>query len=201
MKIIEFMGDGRAGKSTQVKLLANYLKEKGLRVITVSDREILNNIEVPFEKAYEFNINQFTQLRNFIEKRQDQDIIIVDRGFTDAEVWFTMKHQMNEMTDEQRKKGLEFTDKLRGKYFDIGFLILVEPEISLKRHQETKERDAGDEIWFTIEFLSALHDTYLKLSPKFKEDKNMFIIDGKKPVEETFNFIKQKIDKIILSHQ
>jgi thymidylate kinase len=197
MKVIEFLGDGRAGKSTQVKLLVNYLKDKGLKVKTISDREILNKIDVPYEKAYEFNMAQFRTIKEFIEDNLDLDVIILDRGFTDAEMWFTLKHDLNEMTDEQRDDGIKFTKEMREKYFDIGFLMLLEPKLSLKRHHATEERDTGDDVWYTMDFLNALHGAYLKLLPKYEEDPRIFILDGTKSVEENFEIVKEKLKPII----
>ena len=197
MKIIEFLGDGRAGKSTQVKLLLNYLKDKGLKVKTISDREILNKINISYEKAYEFNMCQFKAIKEFIENNLDQDVIILDRGFTDAEMWFNLKHNVNEMSKEQRDQGIKFAKEMREKYFDIGFVILLEPELSLKRHQATEERDTGDNVWYTMDFLNALHGAYLKFLPKYEKDLKIFVLDGTKSVEENFAVVKGDVEKVI----
>lgn len=39
MKVIEFVGMARAGKTTQINLLKSYLESKGFAVTVLTDRE------------------------------------------------------------------------------------------------------------------------------------------------------------------
>ncbi len=56
MKVIEFFGMPRAGKTEQISRLSNCLKEKGIKHIIITDREVENEVNIPLEQAFDYNM-------------------------------------------------------------------------------------------------------------------------------------------------
>ena len=105
MKIIEFFGTPRAGKTEQINQLTRYFDKLGMKYRVVTDRKIEKEINIPFEEAFEYNLIFFNKIFEKIQiLKKECDIIILDRGFIDAEAWINIEHQQGNLSDIDRIK-------------------------------------------------------------------------------------------------
>mgnify|MGYP001565615405 CR=1 FL=1 len=95
------------------------------------------------------------------------------------------------MLKEEKELSLNYLKNLR-KYIDTSILMMVNPEVTIKRHIEKGETGQSDEYVFN-NYIENLYSEYLKLKTKLENQSNFLTIDGNEPVE----LIEGKIRAII----
>lgn len=74
MKVIEFLGMARAGKTTQINLLKKHLQKQGFKVAVLTDRERASSLATPpteglaytlvfFENAIDVSLDRHTKTK------------------------------------------------------------------------------------------------------------------------------------------
>ena len=104
MQVIEFLGSARAGKSTQVKLLKDYLESKGKKVGIIWDRDRIESLKVPVTESIPFILAHFGKTIEEYYQLQDCDVIIMDRGFHDILTWINVRYNFREISVEERDR-------------------------------------------------------------------------------------------------
>ena len=169
------------GKSTQAKLLYNWLSEKHDAILTKEPtgnrigkliREILSgSISVdPKTLALLFTADRYEHLENeVIPALNDNKIVVCERYY-----FSTIAYQMAQGLD---REWIEDLNKFALKP-DISIFIDVPPKIAVKR---TKT----GEIFETLEFLKKIYENYLNF--------DLIRINGKQDVDKVFEDIKKII--------
>lgn len=200
MKIIEFLGSSRAGKTEQIKKLSKYFTKLNIKHKVITDREIEKEIKVPFEDVFEYNLVFFNKIFERIQEfKTDCEIIILDRGFLDAEAWINTEHQRGKLSDVEMIKFLDYVGLLQKKYLNLAFFMIVEPEITLLRHQKTEEHSSADDYIMNQEYIEHMHKVYLKMMEYHKEDKHIIFLDGNNSLEHLEALIVSKINNLLVS--
>jgi len=194
MKVIEFFGTPRAGKTEQINRLVSYLNEKGIKHLVIIDREIEKEINVPLEQAFEYNILFFNKIleKLLLTKHGKQcDLIILDRGFLDGDVWFNIEHKQKNLSDYEKEIAKQYLGALK-RYIDVGILMLVNPNITIKRHESKGEVGKADD-YVLKNYIEGLYKEYLQFKDKFQGDSKILILDGNESIEDLHNKIKDKL--------
>ncbi len=180
-----------AGSSTQVVKLANYLKQRGYKVITT--KEPTNNIIgglIKGQLTHDWNTSpECLQLlfaadrAHHLEKTispalEDNYIVISDRY-----IFSTIAFGAININDWNWLK--EINKQFR--FPDLYFIIDTDPEECIKRLKKTRYKL---ELFEDIEKLKKVHKNFLKLVEEYKPKHNIHIINGNQLVEDVFDDIK-----------
>lgn len=193
-KFIVFEGIDGCGKSTQVKLLANYLKKKKKKIL-ITDEPTKGPIGKLTRKALANKIK--------IDNLGLQMLFMADRAH----------HLQNEVIPYLKKGYIVICDRYAfstiayggikldinwfitaNKFFllpDFTFILKINPKQSLLRLKKSRSQL---EIFEKIKILKRASINYQKISKVFN---NCYLIDGEKSIEEVFNQIKKIIDQKI----
>jgi len=194
MRVIEFFGMPRAGKTEQIIRLSSYLKEKGIKHLIITDREIEKDINIPLEAAFEYNIVFFNKiLENLLSAKHSgkYDLVILDRGFLDGEVWFNIEHKQNNLSDYEKETANKYIEALR-KYVDVGVFIIIDTTLTIKRHESKGEVGKADD-YVLKNYVEGLHQEYLNLKKKFQNDQRILLLEGHESIEDLHSKIINKL--------
>jgi thymidylate kinase len=180
MKLIEFVGMPRSGKSTQAELLRKALETRGKTAIMLGDRERMAQLSVPPQESLAFALAFYGQLLDAYYRYKDQaEYMIVDRGWSDAAVWADVYRELKTVTEAEASALAECF----GRFARMGTATIcmdVTSDVALQRHGETLHEDV-DDVAMNAEWLAALSAAYARRKPGFT---NATDIDGTLPVEE-----------------
>lgn len=165
--VIEFSGSPKAGKTSCINSLEVFLKRNGFKVKIIQERASV--CPVSDKQSPMFNIwTACASLEGLVgtleDKRNEVDVLIIDRGIYDALCWFEWLVDMGKMEEEQRSIAEQFLlmRELVG-CIDIVFSFSVEPSISIKREYANLLTDEPGTIMNEIvlrSYLKAMEKTY-----------------------------------------
>ena len=194
-RFIVFEGLDGSGQSTQANLLRNFLIKKGFEVILTKEptltskagkeiREVLDKKKtIPPAKLQElFAKDRKEHLgKVIIPALKKGKIVISDRYFFSSFAY-----------GKASGVNLEWLIKINNDFLlpDITFLLKVSPKICLER---IKKRNKGKKrtLFEEKEKLEKVWQVYKILPTRFK---NIYIINGEKPIKEVFKTIKKIIN-------
>ncbi|MEH2940866.1 NUDIX hydrolase [Lawsonibacter sp. JLR.KK007] len=201
--VIEFSGSPKAGKTSCINSLELFLKRNGFSVQIVQERASV--CPVSDKQSPMFNLwtacMSLAGLIGTLENKKNQvDVLILDRGVFDALCWFEWLVSTSKMEEEQRKITEQFllANELVS-CIDIVFAFRVQPNISIEREYATLLTDKLGTIMnekVLGEYLKAIEHTY---STKSKYFHRVFEIDtsrknqdevGKEVTEATLDTLK-----------
>lgn len=189
MKVFEFIGMPRAGKTTQIERLKSYLEAQGSKVVVFTDRERAESIKTPPTEGLAYTLVFFTlAVEAYYRYRTDCDYLLIDRGFNDVAVWADVRFASGEISD-QEADGLRQTFEKFKKLVDKTFYFDVSMETSLKRHART-EHQAVDDVAMNKVWLGKLQTAYNSNLSLFR---NSVIIDGESEVEAIEQAIRNSL--------
>lgn len=202
--VIEFSGSPKAGKTSCINSLEVFLKRNGFKVRIIQERASV--CPVSDKQSPMFNIwTACASLEGLIgtleDKRNEVDVLIIDRGIYDALCWFEWLVDMGKMEDEQRGSAEQFLlmNELVG-CIDIVFSFSVEPSISIEREYANLLTDEPGTIMNEIvlkSYLEAMEKTY---DMRKKHFHSIFKVDtsnkdqnevGKEVTEKTLDKLKE----------
>lgn len=168
MKVIEFFGMPRSGKTTQVRMLIEEFKQKEVNYkIFPKKRITVKNLE-------ELNMMLYESLTAYYEKTKTKntDYLVYDRGFYDRLALSTADYQRGKVS-ERFKESL--TEKLEEKLEKVDFpiLCLIDPKTSLERRKKQgRKRISNYIITDTIlpkdfNWLQQLFEVYINIKEKY----------------------------------
>lgn len=196
MKVVEFFGMPRAGKTEQINKLSAYLTNKGIKHLIITDREIEKDVNIPLEAAFEYNIVFFNKILEKLlsaKHKGEYDVVILDRGFLDAEVWFNIEHKQNNLSDYEKEIANKYIEALK-RYIDIGIFMVVDPTITIKRHENKGEIGKADD-YVLKNYIEGLHKEYLNLRDKFQVNEKILLIEGEEAIEALHSRIINKLQR------
>lgn len=201
--VIEFSGSPKAGKTSCINSLELFLKRNGFSVQIIQERASV--CPVSDKQSPMFNLwtacMSLAGLIGTLENKKNQvDVLILDRGIFDALCWFEWLVSNSKMEEAQRKSTEQFLliNELVA-CIDIVFAFTVEPTISIEREYATLLTDKLGTIMnikVLGEYLTAIEQTYANKSIYFHK---VFKIDtsnknqdevGKEVTEATLNTLK-----------
>ena len=184
---ITFEGPDGCGKTTQMKLLAEYLEKNGKEVVLTREpggkglgekvREILLN--------YNGEVSDRCESFLFLADRAQNIDIIVNPAVKQGKIVLCDRHIDSTVAYQGYGRGLDIerinmlnTLATNGKKPDLTFVFDVDIETSMQRIGKEKDRmeSAG------IEFHNRVRQGYLKLAKQ--EPKRIKVIDATKSIEE-----------------
>ena len=189
MRVIEFLGQTRAGKTTQVLLLKEYLEKKGFTVAVSLDRERAKAVHVPPSECLAFNLVFHSKvIDEYYQHKGTVDFFLVDRGFADVAVWAEVLYLMKKITAEERDAYRNCWKRFR-KMVDVTFYFEVPLEVLFERWKSLPA-EAVDEVVMNKTWMATLERVYQKLKKKFPQ---MIEIDGRKGIKETQQIIQKAL--------
>lgn len=192
--LITFEGIDGCGKTTQVKLLSEYLKKKGIKCLVTREpggtmegekiREILMKEDlVPLAELFLFLASRAQHVEKLIiPALRDGKIVLVDR-FIDSSVAYQgfgrgigedIVRELNDLATKGTKPDLTF-------YIDIDVDEALKRKKVINRFEEEKS------------FLEKVRKGYLKLAEK--ERKRIVVLNGNMKVEEIHRKIVEEFEK------
>lgn len=165
--VIEFSGSPKAGKTSCINSLKQFLKRNGFEVEIIQERASV--CPVYDKHSPMFNIwtacTSISGLLGILEnKKMICDVVILDRGIFDALCWFEWLSTQEKMDESLRQTVdnflliKDFVSKI-----DIVFSFCVKPEISIKREYANLLTDELGTIMnekVLQEYLDAVEETH-----------------------------------------
>ena len=196
---ITFEGADGCGKTTQMKLLAEYLKQQGKDVVLTREpggkglgekvREILLNYDGPVSDRCESFL--------FLADRAQNIDIIVNPAVEDGKIVLCDRHIDSTVAYQGYGRGLDIEriNKLNniatnGKKPDLTFVFDIDVETSMKRVGKEKDRmeSAG------IDFHNRVRKGYLELAKQ--EPQRIKVLDATKSIEEIHKNVVEIFENI-----
>ena len=195
---ITFEGADGCGKTTQMKLLAEYLQKKGHEVVLTREpggkglgekvREILLN--------YDGEVSDRCESFLFLADRAQNIDIIVNPAVEAGKIVLCDRHTDSTVAYQGYGRGLDL-ERIKmlnniatnGKKPDLTFVFDIDTETSMKRVGKEKDRmeSAG------LEFHNRVREGYLKIAQQ--EPERIFVIDASKSIEEIHKDVLNQLAK------
>lgn len=190
MKIIEFLGMARAGKTTQINRLHKYLEGRGYRVAVLTDRERGESLHTPPSESLAYLLTFFSAVIEFVFEHKDTaDYLLIDRGFADVAVWADVHVAMGGITPEECD-AVKISFARFVETVDMTFFFDVPVEIALERHEEGSEHQAVDDIAMNRKWLDVLAESYAKNAASFP---GFVRIDGLQDAEVAERLVQESV--------
>ena len=192
-KFIVFEGLDGSGTTTQANLLFKYLKKQGKKVYLTGEptRSLIGGliegqISGDWKSTPECLQLLFTADRaHHLEKGI---IPLLKKGITVICIRYILSTLAYGNLDIKDEKWLMTINK-KFIWPDITFLLKVSPKICIQR---IKKERFHKELFEKEEKLKGVYKNYLKFAKKLK---NIYIIDGEKPIKKVFEEIKNLYEK------
>lgn len=197
---ITFEGVDGCGKSTQINLLSQYLKEHGYEVLLTREpggkglgeklREILLN--------YDGEVSNRCESFLFLADRAQHIDVIVNPAVNAGKIVLCDRHTDSTVAYQGYGRGLDigtinYLNNLAtgGKKPDLTFVFDIDTETSMKRVGKNQDRmeSAG------IEFQTKVRNGYLEIAKQ--EPERVKVIDSTKSIEEIHKHVIEIIKNYI----
>lgn len=192
MKVIEFLGMARAGKTTQINLLKKHLQKQGFKVAVLTDRERASSLATPPTEGLAYTLVFFAAVVESYYKHKDSaDYLLVDRGIYDVPVWADVRRHFKEISRAENE-ALKNCFKRFTNFVDAVVFFENAIDLSLDRHTKTKH-EAVDEVAMNKPWLTTLANSYKNNKrPKGK----MIKIDGRDNKRKVYEKIVKFVHKV-----
>lgn len=197
---ITFEGADGCGKTTQIKLLKDYLEKSGYKVVLTREpgakglgekiREILLN--------YDGVVSDRCESFLFLADRAQNIDIIVNPAVQEGKIVLCDRHIDSTVAYQGYGRGLDLEriNKLNqlatdGRMPDLTVVFDIDVETSMKRVGKEKDRmeSAG------IEFHNRVRKGYLEIAKN--DPERVKVVDGAMSVDEVFEKVKEIINKTL----
>jgi dTMP kinase len=198
-KLIVFEGPEKAGKTTQIKRLANNLRESGVNVLITREPGGLKETEGIREKLLDsISLSPQEELDLFLEDRHihfekvilpalEKDIwVLCDRCSPST---ISYQHYGRGLDLEDIKKRDEIAR--HGREIDLVIFLNIDPRKSMER-EEPDNRLEREDVAFHLNVWKGY------ISQSEKDPDRWFVVDGRKPREEAANLIWEEVQKRFL---
>ena len=197
---ITFEGADGCGKTTQLKLLAEYLTNKGLEVVITREpgakglgekvREILLN--------YDGEVSDRCESFLFLADRAQHIDKIINPAIAQGKIILCDRHTDSSVAYQGYGRGLSIERinmlnslAVNGRYPDMTLVFDIDVETSMKRVGEEKDRmeSAG------MDFFNRVRNGYLEIAKQ--EPNRVKVLDARKSIEEIHKDVIGLIGKLI----
>lgn len=199
---ITLEGPDGAGKTTQIKMLRDYLEGKGFEILitrepggTKISEKIRNIILDPENKEMNGACEALLYAASraqlvgevILPALREGRVVIADRFVDSSIVYQGIARELGEDMIENINR---FATS--GKEPDVTFLINIPPEIGIQRKHSDGKLDRLEQE--NIMFHNKVHEGYNRLKGKYSR---IFEIDGTQSIEDIQYIIRSKIDSIL----
>ena len=197
---ITFEGADGCGKTTQLKLLAEYLTNKGLEVVITREpgakglgekvREILLN--------YDGEVSDRCESFLFLADRAQHIDMIINPAIAQGKIILCDRHTDSSVAYQGYGRGLSIERinmlndlAVNGRYPDMTLVFDIDVETSMKRVGEEKDRmeSAG------MEFFNRVRNGYLEIAKQ--EPNRVKVLDARKSIEEIHKDVIELIEELL----
>ena len=197
---ITFEGADGCGKTTQLKMLAEYLTNKGFEVSVTREpgakglgekiREILLN--------YEGDVSDRCESFLFLADRAQHIDMIINPAVQSGKIVLCDRHTDSSVAYQGYGRGLPVERikmlndlAVNGRYPDMTLVFDVDVETSMKRVGNEKDRmeSAG------MEFFNRVRQGYLEIAKQ--EPQRVKVLDAKKSIEDILKDVIELIEEIL----
>ncbi len=195
MQVIEFLGQARSGKTTQVLLLKKFLEQKGYNVTLSLDRERAKQVHAPVSDCLAFNLIFHSKVIDEYYHAKNTgtiDFFIVDRGFCDVAIWAEVLWKLKQITKEESMSYKNCWKRFR-KLVNLTFHFELPLDVLFDR-QKKLTTEAVDEVIMNKKWMKTLEEVY---QLQKKDFPSCVEIDGLKSIEETKRIIESEIEPLL----
>ncbi len=202
-KFITFEGTDGSGKTTQIKLLEDYLKGKGYEVVLsrepggtkVSEliRDLIldpaNNEIVPLTEMILYAASRAQHVAQVIKPSIEAGKIVICDRFVDSSYAYQGSGRgvdLKIIADVNRVA-------IDGISPDITFFLDIDPETAIKRRINATGADRIEQE--KLDFHKRVYEGYKKMSLLFPD--RIMTIDAEKPIDEISSQINKYIDSVL----
>ena len=197
---ITFEGADGCGKTTQLKMLAEYLTNKGFEVLITREpgakglgekiREILLN--------YEGDVSDRCESFLFLADRAQHIDMVINPAIESGKIILCDRHTDSSVAYQGFGRGLPVERikmlndlAVNGRYPDMTLVFDVDVETSMKRVGNEKDRmeSAG------MEFFNRVRQGYLDIAKQ--EPQRVKVLDAKKSIEDIHKDVIELIEEIL----
>ncbi len=197
---ITFEGADGCGKTTQLKLLAEYLTNKGFEVVITREpgakglgekvREILLN--------YDGEVSDRCESFLFLADRAQHIDMIINPAIAQGKIILCDRHTDSSVAYQGYGRGLSIERinmlnnlAVNGRYPDMTLVFDIDVETSMARVGEEKDRmeSAG------MDFFNRVRNGYLEIAKH--EPNRVKVLDAKKSIEEINNDVIELIEGLL----
>jgi len=131
--VVEFAGMPNAGKSLCVDRLSSLLRRAGFACRTIPEQAAISPI--PDAKDPLFNLwTSVVTLANLLEARESTaDVVVVDRGVTDALFWFEWLRSQRAIAPDDHETIARFLGMAWWRQTGLTFVLTTTPTTAMKR--------------------------------------------------------------------
>lgn len=197
---ITFEGADGCGKTTQIKLLAEYLKNKGYEVVLTREpggkglgekvREILLN--------YDGEVSDRCESFLFLADRAQNIDVIVNPAVQSGKIVLCDRHIDSTVAYQGYGRGLDLKRikmlndlATNGKKPDLTIIFDIDVETSMKRVGSEKDRMES----VGIEFHNKVRNGYLEIAKE--EPERIKVVNAVQSIENVFEDVKQIVKNIL----
>ena len=197
---ITFEGADGCGKTTQLKLLAEYLTNKGLEVVITREpgakglgekvREILLN--------YDGDVSDRCESFLFLADRAQHIDMIINPAIEQGKIILCDRHTDSSVAYQGYGRGLSIERinmlndlAVNGRYPDMTLVFDIDVETSMKRVGDEKDRmeSAG------MEFFNRVRNGYLEIAKQ--EPNRVKVLDARKSIDEIHKDVIELIEELL----
>lgn len=186
-KLIVFEGLDFTGKSTQVRLLSERLKARGLPVVTTREpggTPLGEEVRKLLLSRKSTDLLPLSELLLLITCRAQVYSQVIKPGLAKGAVVVSSRYRLSSLAYQGYGRGLdlELIRRLNdaateGRKPDLTFLIDLPPETAFSRRSGEGDRIEGEDL----EFYRRVQQGYLELT---RGDRTVVVIDGRKSIQE-----------------
>ena len=160
MMVVELWGTPKAGKSTMLTTMRDFLKRNGWKV--TARPEGAEVVDYPRTTPhYNFQTWRYAMSELYTHLYGDWEAILLDRGLKDGEVWLDYWLSKNKLSPEDHAALVgAYNAKIYRDQFDLHICMVCKPEIALERelaHAISKKEGETMNLK-TLNALLAIHD-------------------------------------------
>jgi dTMP kinase len=200
---LAFEGIDGSGKSTQSKLLAEKLKEKGLNVYHTTeptDSPIGAMIRKIFRHEMEADhrtiaglyvadrLDHLTNSKNGLIKKLEEGYTVISDRYYFSSYAYQGTHMSIDWVIAANSQSAEL---LRP---DLNIFIDVSPELCMKRLNKNRTQI---ELYESLENLNNVRAKYFEAFEKLKNDEKIYIVDGNRSIEDIFSDIWSTVSALL----
>jgi len=197
---ISFEGPDGCGKSTQVKLFAQYLKEQGKDVVLTREpggtpiSEKIRSVILDPENKEESDV---TEMLLFAAARAQHVSQLIKPSVEVGKIVLCDRFVDSSIAYQAYGRGLGEQVEIVNSYAiqgflpDITFLLMISAEEGRKRNVKAEKTDRLEQE--AIELHQKVFDGYKKIAEKNKD--RFVVIDASKSIEEVFEEIKKEYER------
>ncbi len=195
-KFIVIEGLDGSGKSAQVELLVNYLKEKGKEVVLTKEPTMDSEAGKKIKKALrkEIVVEPLELQKLYVQDRKEHLENKVIPALKEGKFVVSSRYAFSTFA-YGGSAGLDVKELIDlNNHFllpDVTIIVDVSPENCIKR---IVGRGESKEYFEEKEKLTKVAEFYKKFPDMFE---NVFMVSGEKPIEEVFEEIKNVVNRLL----